>query len=264
MKNVVTIPLALGGLLFASAMAMLPLHVGAQTTLSTHTFDGGTALIDNTVPDGGTLAGGGNEWTADSFNGWQQDGSTGRASDLLLLPFSPVSGFEYTLTATVRRPDDGSNGWINVGFFDVGVFDQNSKPSALSDAFIWQLFNPDTGANDVVAHYNPSGGSTIVGNFNGIGPGGTAELSIVLDTTGGSGNWTASYFVDGTEYVSEQNIAASVESQLNGVGIGTDQGGDDGIRADSFELTQIPEPSVAALALGGLAGVLALRRRTRC
>jgi hypothetical protein len=115
------------------------------------------------------------------------------------LAFTPQDGYVYHLTVTTnftQLTNPAEAAFHAMGFFETSGFTGNINSSTGAD--VWALTRPgDFGADDQVAHYNLTGGA---GSRNAI-PTTTEDttapstLRITLDTTGGSGNWSATYFV---------------------------------------------------------------------
>jgi hypothetical protein len=178
------------------------------------------------------------------------------------LGFTPKNGYVYNVTMTTNLVDNAtSDPFHMVGFFMAPNY--TIGPNLAGGATVWALTRVGlTGFVDQVAHYLLAGGA---GNFN---PTNTVEdttapstLRITLDTTGGTGNWAATYYVgDGAGgFNSIGSVADLGAVDIESVGIGVNNR-DQNHNFQSFELSVIPEPSAALL--GGL-GFLALLRRRR-
>lgn len=89
-------------------------------------------------------------------------------------------------------------------------------------------------------------------------------MRVDLDTTGGAGNWTASYFAKENVGDAWTQVRAAVPlpgEDITSVGFSAIRGGTN-FTVDSFTLTAIPEPSTLTLmALAMLGGVFVYRRR---
>jgi hypothetical protein len=239
----------------------------------------GTAGLNGTTPTTGA-----NNWVASNAR-FQADGdileggttsSTAAGSATLLL--APVNGLVYTLDASFRNAAGTANATaIENDWFAVGFAKGQSTGQSTSDRFIstnvigkaWMLFR---GANTANANNATQLGNATVGNTvsaNWSDPtlaatyGGGIDMRIVLDTTGGTGNWTASWFAKlpaSGSFTQVGAAAALLDEDISSVGIAISGRGVD---ADLtyFSLTSIPEPSAALL--GGLGFLTLLRRRRR-
>ena len=149
-------------------------------------------------------------------------------------------------------------------FHAMGYFMASNYAASINTAgggTVWALTRAgDASFADQVAHYNVSGGAGNVGqgDLDATAP---STLRITLDTTGGPGNWAASYFVgDGSGGFTPLGSVADLNAvTIGSVGIGV-YNADGAANFQSFELSVIPEPSAAFL--GGL-GLLGLLRRRR-
>lgn len=223
-------------------------------TLYSHTFDGPAEPIHNIAVDSGILAGGtvpSNVWFApsvsdgdDNNNRWMQDGYLQNgAFTSMLLPFQPKDGFVYVLKANLTRPD--TVGWVNVGFYNTVTNDC----SALTTGLGWIRLKPEVGGVDVIADYNPDGGTGNIGSSSALANA-SATLSLTLDTRYGTGKWTLSYSLDGVEFAFT-NIDSSAEDSFFGVGIGMyGTYPSDGIHANSLHLIRTAPKLVFAYGTG--------------
>jgi hypothetical protein len=181
------------------------------------------------------------------------------------LVFTPQNGYVYNLTMTTsftQLADPLLAAFHAVGYFETSGFTGNINSTTGSG--VWALTRPgDASFDDQVAHYNVTGGA---GNINAIPT--TVEdatapstLRITLDTTGGNGNWAATYHVGNGSggFTQLASVADLNNVTVGSVGIGVFNG-DGAANFQAFELSVIPEPSAALL--GGL-GMLALLRRRR-
>lgn len=178
------------------------------------------------------------------------------------LAFTPQNGYVYQLTMTTDVDFTPSKqvGWFASGFFE-NLGYTGAATTAAGGANVWMLTRPgDTavGFLDQVAHYNVNAG-TGSQTFDPLAEDTSAPstVTIVLDTTGGTGNWSAQYYVGNTLAASVADLGAVT---INSVGIAANLREDNPGRFQTFELSVIPEPS--ATLLGGL-GFLALLRRRR-
>lgn len=173
----------------------------AQTTLFSDDFSGGTGNINGLVPD---VRPGGETWTASPI--FNADGSVDRpttgSQGSMTLPFTPANGFVYTLDASFSGVT-GDTDWIGLGFAN-----GQSATSTTNDRFVggtvngttWMIFRGSTPAPLT------TNGNKIQRGLAAADPadwldatlwdleGGAIDLRIVLDTTGGTGAWTATWY----------------------------------------------------------------------
>jgi hypothetical protein len=179
---------------------------------------------------------GGGTWSGNSL--FNTAGYTTGDGGAIALAFNPVSGFIYDLTATINI-NPLTTTWIGAGFL----------PSTGADAYSF-LATPNT----PTAVRNGDTWSTFPGADYSIN---SADLRIRLDTTGAQ--WTTSMYQGGVQMGSTHTYTSG-NPTINYVGfVNAEGGGVGGISA--FQLTAIPEPSTYALVIGGIATVLAFRRR---
>jgi uncharacterized sulfatase len=173
----------------------------AQTTIYSDDFSGGTGDINNVAPD---IRPGTETWTASTL--FNADGSVDRPTSSsqgsMTLPFTPVDGFIYNLDASFSGVT-GDTDWLAMGFAK-----GQAATSTTNDRFIggnvvgstWMLFR---GATPAPLTTN---GNKIQRGLGNADPadwldatlwdleGGAIDLRIVLDTTGGTGAWTATWY----------------------------------------------------------------------
>lgn len=253
----------------AAAAALTAGSAQASIVLYSTDFTIGTGLLNGKVVDtsGATTAQHAqygtteNEaWTAGSL--FQADGtydgvsnsSTTRLS--ATLSFTPQNGYVYELSYTSNFANGtNGNGWHAGGFFAANNYTANVLADGAGS--VWGL----TGTNQTLFLDLNGGNNDRVGT-NVIVNGSTTPttLTFILDTTGGTGDWSAEWFVNGT---SHRTVADLNAVQIKSVGIGALYFEAGTAAFQSFELSVIPEPSSTMLiGLGGL--MLALRRRHSC
>jgi hypothetical protein len=211
---------------------------------------------------------------------FQADGSTGDAAGSATLAFSPENGFIYTLDASfsglglVGGPD---NDWFALGFVN-GQSDAGGTSARFITGSVvgtaWMMHRGDftLGTNQVFLGTGQLG----AGNF-GLGAGGgdntgqewaldpassSVDLRVVLDTTGGTDNWKATWYAkasgDSTYLEARATEPLLPGATISAVGVARSNAGITG-NLESFTLTSVPEPSsVMFVALGTL---VTLRRR---
>ena len=173
-------------------------------------------------------------------------------SSMAYLPFTPVSGNIYTLTASLDPTSGNTTNWLALGFFPQSASSVGSAPDAAASVMVLerdnresQVFNGD-GAS-VNGPTSPNSGYT--------------TWSITLNTT--QSNWTTSFSEVGVS--GETNFQTFTYGGSNGanptintVGFGTNSLAG---TVQNFTLVAVPEPATLGLvAVGGL-GLLLLKRR---
>jgi len=269
-------------ILSLAAIAILsvsaPVHATTVIYEQSFTPGSGTAALNGT-----SLTTGASNWVAAAAFEADGDFNEPTAGSSATLSFAPSDGFVYTLDASIRNltatvnVGAPENDWVALGFAK-----GQSSATSNSDRFInnnvigkaWMLFRgaDTTGTLDNFTHL----GSATSGNNSGAVPstsaawtdatlattyGGGIDMRVVLDTTGGTGNWTATWFAklpaSGT-FTEVRGATALANEDINSVGVAISNPGFDG-DLTYFSLTSIPEPTAALL--GGLGALLLLRRR---
>ncbi len=175
--------------------------ISGQTTIYSDNFDGGTGNINTLAPD---VRPAGETWTSSPI--FNADGSVDRPTSSnqgsMTLPFIPANGFIYTLDASLSGVT-GDTDWFGFGFAN-----GQSPTSTTNDRFVgtavtgatWMLFR---GATPAPLPTNSNKIQRGLGNTDpadwldpalGDLEGGAIDMRIVLDTTGGTGAWTATWY----------------------------------------------------------------------
>ena len=231
-------------------------------TLFSHTFDEGSAGLNGTAVDVGT-----GNWVA--FGGVKANGvfnpaaETGSGGGSATLSFAPSHGLEYQLDARITSVIGDAN-WVGFGFANgqsatTGAIHRfivaggSANPGPVGTA--WMLFRGNNSPNS----NNTFLGTGILNTTNqGLenpepwpslnNNGGSIDLRIVLDTTGGSGNWTVAWLAknisDSTYTILRPAVAvpAADESRYTSVGFAFSSGATDGI-LQSFCLRTVSAPA---------------------
>jgi uncharacterized sulfatase len=173
----------------------------AQTTLFSDDFSGGTGNINSLAPD---VRPGSETWTASPV--FNADGSVDRPTSSnqgsMTLPFIPANGFIYTLDASFSGVT-GDTDWLAFGFAN-----GQSATSTTNDRFVgttvtgatWMLFRGATPAplttngNKIQRGLAATDPADWLDSTLGDLEGGAIDMRIVLDTTAGTGAWTATWY----------------------------------------------------------------------
>jgi hypothetical protein len=252
------------------------------TIVLSHTFDGGTGALDGTTVDVGT-----GSWVAlnDATNVVNANGVFNSGQGSATLAFTPSQGTQYQLDARVINVSGNAN-WVGFGFANgqesgsaganrfIETYGSSGSSGVVGTA--WMIYRGDndpnsnrtflgTGVKQVLGAGTSNGEDWSSLNNNG----GSIDLRILLNTSGGTGNWTATWLAkettSGTYTTLRSGVAVPQANEANYTSVGfafSDAASTSG-QLDSFSLTQIPEPSSFALIMLGLGGLYLLRRRNR-
>jgi arylsulfatase A-like enzyme len=231
----------------------------AQTTLFEQSFTpgAGTAVLNGTSP----AIGAGN-WVASPL--FQADGDIAEGAGSATLSFTPVNGFIYTLDASFRNMAGTANvgapeqDWVALGFAKGQSTLSGTNNRFLSTNVIgkaWMLFRGanTTGTLSNVAHLGgPTAGNSSSADWSdatlATTYGGGMDMRVVLDTTGGTGAWTATWYaklpVSGS-FTEVRATTTLLSEDINSAGAAISNPGIDG-DLTFFRLTAL-DPSAKAL-----------------
>lgn len=255
---------------------VLTIPAAQATTIFSHTFDEGTGGLNGTAVDTGT-----GSWVAADVvtaNGVFSPADTGSAT----LAFTPSQGTQYQLDATINNVNGITTDWVAVGFAGgpglAGAGTPGQSTATNANARFTSQSGVDVEGRAWMMARGTNSGTTFHRTFtegtsgsatDWAGPtsltqsnGGDFDLRILLDTTGGVGTWTATWFAkrpaDGS-FTEVRSAFLLPNEDITSVGFAFADADINGT-LQSFSLTQIPEPSaVVLLGLGGIA--LFIRRR---
>ena len=218
----------------------------------------GTGNLSGTAPD---VTVGTNTWQSGS-SVFKDDGTVdgGSARSGVWVPFTPESGYIYTMTATIDSQEDEGN-WISLGFSQSAsaVDNRAVDGSVAAIATIW-IRGATAADNEGEFFYGDWGTTGVEGTVTGLTVPAPHDVKIVMDTTDADvANWTTAFFVDGVS-VGAPAVSATAYTGINWAGFTTTNMA--GAISD-FELTRVPEPaSVVLLGLAAVAGCFVARRRS--
>jgi hypothetical protein len=266
----------LGLLTGAVAVALAAQTVTAQTVIYSETFggDSSTDLNGTTLDVASGYAGGAAGATWQAGGNWNTDGiysydlsPGGYSGGCALLPFTPQSGYIYTLSIDnpVTITSENKTAWNGVGFTSATPSDWTDSAATAASTSEW----PNPVYWGLLRYGGPSTDASFSGPSTGGGAGSATvaagKLAITLDTS--AADWTVTWSFDNGASTRTETILAADIPTINYVGINatasSSWGGHAGQTADNFLLTAtaVPEPSVFAMLGIGLLGLLTLRRR---
>ena len=208
-------------LLLAGMIPLFCCSIGNAQIIYSNPFNGGTVNMNRYTPAMATNYAGGAQcvwWTSESNSATSfllANGTIGTGKTSCLLPFTPLSGYVYTLTASVTVPTMTAGQWITMGFAEyippintcvdprLGSTEVNGNP--------WTYLTEGSGGD----FFFPTRG-TSTGNAQDMPSAGTYTVQLVLNTTGAS--WTASEFVNGTQVGTTYTYSSN--PIITGIGVG--------------------------------------------
>lgn len=241
--------------LFAAFLLATPGHLAGQATLFAEDFGGDVVTeLNETVPET-TVDGVG--WIASS--NFKTDGSFGGNAGSATLAFAPVDGVVYQLDASVTVTGTSAN-WLALGYVS-----GQSTTLGISNRFVngnvtlgraWMLVRGSNVDFPNAVHTETTNDAVTWAGALANADGGDLDLRIVLDTTGGAGAWTATWFAkrpaDAT-YLEVRSESVLPNEEINAVGFAV-------ARNDVFgeikSLTLTSDQTVA----GNLPGIVAISR----
>lgn len=228
-------------------------------------FDGSGGPLNGTTPD---VTIGGEVW--ESGSSWLDDGTAGTTvaggpdGQAAHLGFTPVDGQIYTAEASVLNNNPN---WIGFGFLPTapgsGDWTQTSFSVRHSNApgYAWLLNRNSTG-NDQEGFLGGGTGGGQSWNGDNADPTNPVNVKIVLNTM--AANWTAEWSINGTTMGSGPvAFGAAGNPGIGGIGFSHDRNAaaNSGGVIGNFSLSVVPEPAAGLLAMIGMLGLAASRRR---
>jgi hypothetical protein len=186
-------------------------------------FNGGTwSIAGMPMTAANSLVGGTNTtWTdalgTNDTGSLQANGVSATTSpDSWVVPFTPHSGYIYTVTASVTFSGNPGN-WVGVGFAQrvptnaavgFGRFSDGgtTPPNQGPNGYDWMILTE--GSGNLQCFTGPAGTGQVF-NQNGFFPAGPGShvVQVILDTTGPL--WSAAFYVDGVQAGTTQTYAAN-------------------------------------------------------
>jgi hypothetical protein len=200
-----------------SAVASLQVVPTITNTLYLDHFSGTSGALNVRTPDTATI--GTNKWIAASA--WRTDGiraNITNATANAFLPFVPVAGQVYRLSADINCVGTGNSDWLSLGFA-YGTNTGTAWQSA-NNPVGWMLAR-DSGTSTLDGQTFLGPGTT--GSVNtGVYPTGTMNYAIVLDTRPAA--WTFTFLVNSNIVVPATAFGSSGPT-ISSIGIGMLSGG---------------------------------------
>ena len=147
------------------------------------------------------------------------------------LAFNPVNGRTYTLDARFSATAAaGNNDWLALGFATgqsnvAGPDHRFTSATVTGKAWLLLRGSATPAAPDNGAHLGNGSGNGTASSANWVnwtaGTGGTIDLRVVLDTTGGTGSWTATWYAKrpaDPAYATVRPTATVLDESINSVG----------------------------------------------
>lgn len=236
----------------ASSLLLAIASSNAATIIYSQSFGGtATTLLDTTAVQTGT----GNWIAGATFTTSGNLTGTARRTSAVL-PFNPVQGEIYTVTATVTVTNTG---FIGLGFADKINFTGNTGGMNDNNAFRFAATTNIAGYSwlfQTSTAETAYAGAGLVSASGTTAATGAVALKIVLDASDIT-NWVTTYYVNGTSIGTSTASAATLDAAIDSVGF-TSGNGLGTIR--DFTLTSVPEPGAALLCGIGALGLLRRRR----
>jgi hypothetical protein len=208
-------------LLLAGAISLFCGSIGNAQIIYSNAFNGGAVSIYRHVPTfstnyaGGTSSAWWNVLSNSATSFLHTDGTIGTTLSSMLLPFTPRSGYTYTLTASVTVPTMTAGKWINLGFAATNPFVNTATDSRLGSTLInggpWGYLTEGSGGD----FFFPTR-ATSTANATLMPSPGTYTVQMILDTT--ASQWTASEFVNGTQIGTAFTYSANPSITAFGIG----------------------------------------------
>jgi hypothetical protein len=207
---------------FLLTLATVP--AGAATIFYDN-FDGlGSANLNGTMPD---ITTGGVAWVASSHfkaDGYAQAIKEGSSATLA---FAPVSGRIYTLDCSLSGVS-GDTDWFALGFAsgqstEISTGTRFVEKNVIGKVWMFVRGNDSSEQNMTWLGNATSGtSSSAAWSTYANNSGGNVLMRIILDTTGGAGNWTATWYAkkpSDTAFFEVQPETKLLNESINSVGL---------------------------------------------
>lgn len=214
-----------------SAIATLQVIQPVTNTIYLDHFSGASGALNGRTPDTATIAA--SIWIA--AGGWTTDGTRANVTNSTInafLPFTPVSGRLYRLSADINCVGSDSADWISLGF-----------ANGTNTGSAWQLVNNPVGwmiardsGSTISANQTFLGSGEAGASNTGMYPTGVMNYAILLDTRSSNpGAWTFTFLVN-SNVVEPATVFGGNGPPISSAGIGMMGNGGSGY-VDNFTLT---------------------------
>ena len=221
-------------LVFVAMSLVVPTVTVNAEVIYSEDFSGDSSDINGTTPD---VSATGAAWVAAPI--FNQDGSLNPNPGSMTLAFTPDNGLIYTLDASLRGVT-GDASWLALGFAD-GQSSKTSSSSRFVNADVlgiaWMLFRGDISTYSNKTQYggtldNAADWTALTDLTTDV------DMRIVLDTTGGTGNWAVTWYAKAPADIDYTQVGTAVlpEVTINSVGLASSGSGVDGT-IESFSLS---------------------------
>lgn len=200
-----------------------PTNFGIGVVYEEHFSGAGLSPLNGQQPD---TVSSGELWTAHASIADDGENISIPAGSSATLPLVVEDGFVYTLDATVLDVV-GDTDWFAIGFLEGlmngGTSNGNRFISDPTTGKAWMLFRGDNLGSPNQTHLgNENSGTVAPANWSAFNnDGGDIDMRIVLDTTGGAGNYSAEFFAKlptDEDYVSVSGPRDLISQTFNAVG----------------------------------------------
>jgi hypothetical protein len=235
--------------LAAVVMATLVLTTTSANAVQIYLDDfsgSGAADLHGTTPD---ITTGGNTWVASTGStDYKADGSFSTTTEgSMSLAFTPVDGTVYTLDATFENLS-GSH-WAQFGFGN------GQEPNWAGRA--WNLLRTAEDGNPHSAYADGWVSGVAWSDLGTLRYDDDLDVRIELDTTGGTGNWTATYFAKAGNVGTYTEVRAATtltDETIDSVGVDVFNSGRGG-KLSSFSLSDSGPAALLTLQVDTLTGM---------